>query len=137
MTVFLTGYSYWDNDPPGSAAISKPVIHQSAGGTGTYNDPVTLAVGYTSSGPDIAPGTRFYIPALHRYVIVEDTCGACHGGRGGHTWIDVYVDGAGTTAGKAEDCMDEFTGNVTAIKNPGPGMDVTQGPISSAKGCLL
>ena len=35
MTVFLTGDSYWDNRPPGSAIIGCPVIREFAGGTGT------------------------------------------------------------------------------------------------------
>ena len=50
MTVFLTGYSYWDNTPPASAIIGRPVIHQFAAGTGTYDDPVTLAVGWRIDG---------------------------------------------------------------------------------------
>ena len=41
-SAYLTGYSYWDNTPPGSSAISKPVIHRRAGGTGKYNDPISI-----------------------------------------------------------------------------------------------
>ena len=44
--AYLTGYSFWDNTPPGSAAIARPVIHRRAGGSGTYGDPITIAVGY-------------------------------------------------------------------------------------------
>ena len=43
FTAYLTGYSYWDNTPPGSSAIARPVVHRRAGGSGTYNDPVTIA----------------------------------------------------------------------------------------------
>lgn len=50
MTVFLTGYSYWDNTPPASAIIGRPVIHTIAAGIGTYDDPVTLAVGWRIDG---------------------------------------------------------------------------------------
>ena len=75
----MTGYDYWDNTPPGSPVISNPVIHQVAGGTGTWQDPTTVAVGHSIiNGQDIldwAAGTRFYIPNLRRYFIVEDTCG--------------------------------------------------------------
>ena len=46
FSAYLTGYSYWDNTPPGSAAISKPVIHRRAGGTGKYNDPITIVKWY-------------------------------------------------------------------------------------------
>lgn len=44
MTVFLTGYSYWDNTPPASAIIGRPVLHEVAAGVGTYDDPVTLRI---------------------------------------------------------------------------------------------
>ena len=50
FNIFLTGYSYWDNTPPGSAAIARPVVHRRAGGTGTYSDPITIAVGYRLEG---------------------------------------------------------------------------------------
>ena len=79
MTVFLTGYSYWDNTPPGSAIIGRPVIHEFAGGSGTWADPITLAVGWRiyfgRHFEDYEPGTRFYIPRLRKYAIVEDLCG--------------------------------------------------------------
>src|SRR5215216_6526313 len=55
--AYLTGYTWWDNTPAGSAAIAHPVLHATAGGVGTYADPIT--VGYTSAGPDIPYGTRF------------------------------------------------------------------------------
>ena len=44
-TAFITGYTWWDNSPPGSAQIARPVLHQRAGGNGTYSDPITVAVG--------------------------------------------------------------------------------------------
>src|SRR6187399_1003059 len=77
--AYLTGYTYWDNTPPGTAAISHPVIHTQAARTGTFNDPITLAVGHSmASGNDvidIAPGVKFYMVSLQKYFIVEDTCG--------------------------------------------------------------
>jgi hypothetical protein len=130
MQVYLTGYSYWDNDPPGSAEISDPVIHRTAGGTGTYTDPITMAVGYTSAGPDIAPGTRFYIAGLKRYFIVEDTCAACHSGHNGLTWVDVYVDGAQGSTAASEAAMSALTGVTQVIKDPAPGLAVTPQPLS-------
>src|SRR5262249_39093747 len=42
FTAYITGYGWPDNTPP-SANISNPVVHQSAGGTGTYADPITIA----------------------------------------------------------------------------------------------
>ena len=79
MDVFLTGYSYWDNTPRASAAIARPVVHTQAAGTGTYDDPITLAVGHSihfdRSFMDFPTGTRFYVPRLRKYAIVEDLCG--------------------------------------------------------------
>src|SRR4051812_38674485 len=79
ITAYLTGYTYYDNTPHQSVTVSNPVIHQTAGGTGTYTDPITLAVGHTiTNGQDVLdwpPGTIFYVPNLRKYFIVEDTCG--------------------------------------------------------------
>jgi hypothetical protein len=79
IQAYTTGYDYWDNTPAGSAIISDPILHKRAGGTGTYADPITLAVGHSIIGGkdilDYPAGTKFYIPNLRRYFIVEDTCG--------------------------------------------------------------
>src|SRR5688572_11781310 len=45
--AYLTGYSFFDNTPPASATISHPVLHSLAGGIGTFDDPVTVAVGHS------------------------------------------------------------------------------------------
>lgn len=141
MTVFLTGYSYWDNTPPGSAIIGRPVIHQTAGGTGTYRDPITLAVGWRILFDwhleDFTPGTRFYIPKLRKYAVVEDLCGdglkpqdgPCHIGWKGHTWLDIYVDGSTTDTETADRCMARLTGIQDVIINPRPEYRVAPGRI--------
>ena len=63
LTAYTSGYSYWDNTPPGSADISNGVIHTKAGGAGTFDDPITVAVGHVISGGndmlDYAAGTKF------------------------------------------------------------------------------
>ncbi|GDY30080.1 hypothetical protein [Gandjariella thermophila] len=41
--MLVTLYGARDNDPPGSSDISYPQIHSQAGGTGTYDDPITFA----------------------------------------------------------------------------------------------
>ena len=106
FNVYLTGYSFWDNTPPGSAVIARPMIRQRAGGTGTYSDPITVAVGHSlATGRqvlDFPAGTRFYFPGLRRYAIVEDVCGdgpspekgGCHVGHNGMPWLDIYVGGS-------------------------------------------
>lgn len=60
--IFVIGYTYWDNSPPGSAQIARPQIHQRAGGVGTWKDPTTVAV----RAGRFAFGTRFYLPNLKK-----------------------------------------------------------------------
>ncbi|MDQ1740981.1 MAG: hypothetical protein QOE53_2633 [Pseudonocardiales bacterium] len=150
ITAYLTGYDYYDNTPPGSAAVSNPVIHQTAGGTGTYTDPITLAVGHTitSSGQDVLDwpaGTKFYVPNLRKYFIVEDTCGdgntpqngPCHTGypAPATTWLDLWVDGQTDTSTQASNCMDAITGVHKVIKDPPSTYAVVPGAVAANGGC--
>lgn len=146
LTAYVTGYGFPDNTPP-SAEISNPVIHSLAGGTGTYGDPITIAVGHSISGGkdtlDYAAGTRFYIPALRRYFIVEDTCGdgsspqngPCHTGYQGHVWIDAWVGGTqkrGTSEASAVlNCEDTITDLHLVIVNPAANYAVVSGSVYS------
>jgi hypothetical protein len=129
-TVFLTGYTWWDNTPAGSAAIAHPVLHSRAGGVGTYADPITMAVGYTNAGPDIPFGTRSYLRGLQRYAIVEDLCGACHKTPAGATWkLDLWLDGRHLTPTEANACAYRITGYQTVLRSPPRGLPVKTGPI--------
>lgn len=142
MQIYLTGYSYWDNTPPGSARIARPVVHRRAGGSGTYDDPITVAVGHSKSGGqsrmDYPAGTRFYFPNLMKYGIVEDLCGdgprpqngPCHTGYNGLPWIDIYVGGRSISSASADQCMRSITGVQSAILNPSRGLPVQQGEIA-------
>jgi hypothetical protein len=148
MKVYLTGYSYWDNTPPGSAAISKPVVHNRAGGTGTFNDPITIAVGHSIIGGvqtlDYPAGTRFYIERLRKYAIVEDVCGdgarpqngPCHTGYKGHPWLDIYVGGATVTSKATTSCARRITALQNIIINPRPDYPVFKGEVVDS-GCKL
>ena len=147
-TVYLTGYSYWDNTPPGSAAIAHPVIRRKAGGTGTYDDPITIAVGHVKRGqrstPDYRPGTRFYVEYLRKYAIVEDVCGdgprpqngPCHIGNKGYPWLDIWVGGRNVNKQFVQRCMYNLTGFQRVIMNPRQGYPVEPGEIS-ASGCRV
>lgn len=146
--VYLTGYSYWDNTPPGSAAISKPVIHRRAGGRGTYTDPITLAVGHSIIGRrqtlDYPAGTKFYLKNLRKYAIVEDVCGdgnrpqngPCHTGKNGYPWIDIYVDGSKSPSRNATQCAYNITSFQTVIMNPRSDYPVVIGPLTET-GCQV
>ena len=124
--IFTTGYTYWDNTPPGSAQISKPVIHDRAGGTGTWKDPITVAV----QPGRFAFGTRFYLPELKKYFIVEDLCGACNDGRNGGAYtLDVWVDGSDLSSGGAASCASRITRLQPAIEGPKSNLPVATGPV--------
>ena len=110
--AYLTFYGYWDNTPPGSA-IAYPQIHQTAGGTGTYADPITFA----TDKSELAPGTIIYVPRVKKYFIMEDDCEECdadwsgHGPDGGpDLWhFDLWLGGQGGNAMDAIDCEDALT----------------------------
>jgi hypothetical protein len=141
--VFVTAYSWHDNTPEGSPVISHPVLHKTAGGTGTYEDPVTAAVGHSrETGQDVLDvpaGTRIYLPALRRYFIVEDTCGdgpapedgPCHTGAEAYgdasLWIDVWIGGDGERASFVHRCAADVTGVQKAVLNPAADYAVASG----------
>lgn len=143
--AYVTGYSYWDNTPAGSVDISDPVLHQKAGGSGTYVDPITVAVGHSIIGGkdilDFPAGTRFYVPNLRRYFIVEDTCGdgntpqngPCHTGfpTGAEYWLDVWVGGGSVSKTQSDTCMNALTDVHTVIRNPAANYAVVAGEITA------
>ena len=146
VPAFVTAYTWQDNTPAGGA-ISNGVWHREAGGTGTYEDPVTLAVGHDlSSGADVLDwpaGTRFYDPQLRVYLGVEDTCGdgptpqdgACHvpgegAAPGVTTQVDVWIDGRELSRDASDACAAAVTSSRWLIVNPPQGYPVVPGPVS-------
>lgn len=154
LLAYTTGYGYPDNTPQNSADICCSVLHAQAGGTGTYADPITIAVGHSKVGGkdilDYAAGTRIYIPNVEAYFIVEDACGdgptpqnvACHNlnqqgnaaPAGAQVWVDMWVGGVGQVSGPTVACEDTLTGNGTAdlhtiIINPASNYKVVVGQL--------
>ena len=72
VKAFMTLYGYADNSPPGTV-IAHPCIHSSAGGTGTYADPITFATDVNELGWC----QIIYVPYMQRYFIHEDECSEC------------------------------------------------------------
>lgn len=146
--VYLTGYTFWDNTPPGSSAIARPVLRQRAGGTGTWNDPITIAVGHRIENGrqtlDYPEGTRFYLPRLRKYAIVEDVCGdgprpqngPCHSGHRGNPWLDIWIGGRGQSPAQADQCARRITAIQEAIIHPPRDLPVVAGEIASS-GCRV
>ncbi|HEY1969412.1 MAG TPA: hypothetical protein VGH89_15780, partial [Pseudonocardia sp.] len=130
LRIWLTGYSWQDNTPPGSAEVGEPVLHQVAGGQGTYADPITVAVPGHQGAMAWNPGTRFYLPSVRRYVIVEDS-GASAAPPGTDTHLDMWIGGQGGSKLATDDCESALTGRVPAELNPPPDRPVIAGPIYS------
>lgn len=136
LTIWLTGYSWQDNTPPGSSEVGEPVLHSVAGGIGTYRDPITVATSGHQGNQEWPPGTKFYLPTVRRYVIVEDS-GAAAAPSGTDTHLDVWSDGHDGAKQDVDACMDRFTGKVPAHFNPPDGLPVMTGPIYIAKNCNI
>jgi hypothetical protein len=140
--AYNTLYASGDNTPAGSTQIDLGGHSGNAGGTGTYNDPITLAVGGSlASGTEVDDypyGTKFYIPAFRKYFIAADFCGdgnapqnePCHKSEmPGYPQLDLY---AGDASGSAVlNCEDALTGTHLMIENPASNYAVVPGPIWS------
>ncbi|QWF78110.1 RICIN domain-containing protein [Amycolatopsis sp. CA-230715] len=110
--TFLTFYGWWDNTPPGGE-IEYPKLHDTAGGEGTYDDPITFA----TSTKELKAGTKVWVPRVKKYFIMEDSCQECgedwsgEGPNGGPglRHIDLWLGGEGGSAMDAIDCEDALT----------------------------
>jgi len=134
QTVEMTFYGWADNSPPGNAiAYPKnggfPTIHDAAGGTGTYADPIT----YATDKSELPVGTIVYAPLIEKYLVMEDDCGQCDTDwSGSMKWhIDVWMNSNGTESSSAlVACEDQWTQDTTTIEiNPPPGRMVTTAPL--------
>ncbi|WP_028937508.1 hypothetical protein [Pseudonocardia spinosispora] len=137
--LHTTGYSFQDNQGGDNATISCGTIHKTAGGTGTYDNPITVAVpGHAGQGVETPCGTRIYVPRYEKYFLVEDT-GATKYSDAHH--IDIYVGGEGTSASASKKCMDPVTTEdgspVAATINPPSGLKVMPGPITHGGKCVV
>ena len=136
LTIWLTGYSWQDNTPPGSSVVGEPVLHKQAGGQGTFADPITVAVPGHQGKMAWEPGTKFYLPSVQRYVMVEDS-GAAKAPSGTDTHLDMWIDGQDGTKQATDDCENEFTGRVPAQVNPPDNLPVMAGPIFANQKCNI
>ncbi|NMH96290.1 hypothetical protein [Pseudonocardia acidicola] len=134
--IWLSGYSWQDNNPPGSSKVGEPVLHQQAGGQGTFTDPLTVAVPGHQGDMAWQPGTKFYLPTVERYVIVEDS-GAARPPAGTDTHLDMWIDGQDGTQQADSVCESQFTGRVPAQLNPPDNLPVIPGPIYANGRCNI
>lgn len=144
---YLGGYSFWDVSPANTPEISHPTQHDLAGGVGTYSNPITLAVAGVLQGTEtvlaVPAGTRFYLPRLRKYAIIEDICGdisntqdaGCAAGKDGLPWMEIYIDGMGMEEQSAA-CAKKISGIQTFVMDPGPNQSVVVGEITQS-GCNI
>jgi hypothetical protein len=127
----ITFYGYPDNTPPGRA-IAHPVIHQRAGGDGTYCNPTTFAT-EKSNDTAIPYGTKIYVPFIKQYFVREDLCAASgppvgSGSNGCYKlWFDLWIGGnAHSNVSALVACERNLTPNrkVRVILDPGPNLPV-------------
>jgi len=143
----VTLYGWPDNSPPGAdiaypKSDGNPTIHNSAGGSGTYSNPIT----YATDKSELPVGTKVYYPYLHRYFIMEDDCVECdqdwtgHGPDGGPKLyhIDLWIGGKGGNSSKVISCEDDLTqDSASVIVNPPSNEPVDTTPLynSSTNKC--
>lgn len=138
LTVYTTFYASGDNTPRGSTQIDLGGHSGNAGGTGTYTDPITLAVGGSLINgkeiDDYAYGTMFYFPDLKKYFVAKDFCGdgnspqnaACHTDTDhpGVVQVDLYAGN-----GNFLSCEDNLTGIRAVIINPANNLPTDTTPL--------
>jgi hypothetical protein len=128
LSVQMTLYGWPDNSPPGNA-IAYPGIHRSAGGTGTYDDPVTFA---TSKNEEM-PGTIIYIPAFLKYAVMEDDCVSCDSDwqNGMKYHFDFWLNSDASANSQAViQCEDMWSQGMTTVEiNAPPGRMVDPKPL--------
>jgi hypothetical protein len=134
LSLYVTFYGWVDNSPPGNAiAYPKsdgyPTVHDGAGGTGTYADPITFA----TDKAEFAPGTRLYLPFAQKYAMMEDDCVECDS-----DWtsshkrhVDVWMNSNGSEMPSALlDCEDQWTMNAATVEvSPPEGRTVAAAPL--------
>lgn len=144
--AYTTAYGWPDNTPAG-ANTTIAGVSGTAGGAGTFANPITMATGFSLAGgketDDYAAGTKFYDPNLRKYFVIGDTCGdgnspqteACHKSDiAGTVQLDMWVGGQGANTNSVLACEDAVTRVGTLIENPATNYTVVSGPVYN-NGC--
>ncbi|KAF7593015.1 hypothetical protein BBP40_012102 [Aspergillus hancockii] len=125
-----TFYGFPDNDPPGAAIAYDCGRGQTAGGVGTFNDPVTFA----STLGEFEMCEMIYDPYLRKYLRMEDHCATCNRDWGMGTWhIDVWT-GSTTINGENDqiECESKLTPTPQLkpiVRRPGSDLPVNTTPL--------
>ena len=140
--VYITYYGWYDNSPSGKN-IAYPhkkysaSIHDKAGGTGSYKDPITFA-----TDRDLyKPGTIIYVPYIKKYIIMEDMCEGCI-----ENWqdekrkhIDIWIESKDSFEDELYQCQRKYTRSSIEVElNPPSDREVNKTPLfnTSTGKCL-
>lgn len=133
VTVTVTFYAAYDNDPAGSREIAHPGDrHRVAGGTGTFEDPLTLA----TDPRELPVGSMVYVPRVRKYFVMEDDCAPCidewTASRTPH--VDLWLNNG--NGARVVACEELLTPDApTAIEyDPPPGRPLDTRPLFTADG---
>ena len=123
--VSYTFYGYPDNDPPGADIMHDCGRGTSAGGVGTFDNPLTMA---TAPG-ELNTCEVVYSPYLRKYLINEDYCEQCTTDWVSHIWHgDIWLGGNSTTQGTEQlDCEMKLTpgeGSQVVVRDPSRDLPV-------------
>ncbi|KAF7177580.1 hypothetical protein CNMCM7691_005909 [Aspergillus felis] len=128
--VTHTFYGFPDNDPAGPAIAYDCGRGLIAGGTGTFDDPLTFA----SAPGEFTQCEVIFAPYLHKYIRFEDLCSQC-----ADEWtnssihhIDIWT-GSNTTDGGQDQINCEMrltpTGGLSIVRNPSADLAVDATPL--------
>ncbi|PLN80259.1 hypothetical protein BDW42DRAFT_186145 [Aspergillus taichungensis] len=128
--VTHTFYGYPDNDPPGAAISQDCGRGFTAGGTGTFSDPLTMA---TAPG-ELENCEVVYVPFLKKYLRNEDYCAQCVvDWQSGLRHIDVWTGESTVNGGEDQiNCEKQLTTGefiYTIIRSPRDDFEVDSNPI--------
>ncbi|KAE8352703.1 hypothetical protein BDV28DRAFT_157661 [Aspergillus coremiiformis] len=128
--VAHTFYGFPDNDPPGSGIAYNCGRGLTAGGVGTFNDPLTFA----SAPGEFEVCETIYDPFLRKYLRMEDFCNSCNRDWANKIWhIDVWTGSNSVNGGNEQlDCEIKLTPtpqHKPIIRRPGPNLPVDGTPL--------
>ncbi|KAK5996237.1 hypothetical protein PT974_04669 [Cladobotryum mycophilum] len=126
----VTFYGWPDNDPPGpGTAHDCSGRNYKAGGSGSYDDPITIA---TAPG-ELNECETIYIPLLKKYGRYEDDCAQCASDWGnGQPHIDIWTGSNSSGGGQSQiDCENNLTsgGRYSIVRDPGKDYEVDSTPL--------
>ncbi len=126
---YVTFYGWPDNSPPGNKiaypkSLFPGAIHETAGGLGTYQDPITFA-----SDPErISVGSIFYAPYLKKYIVMEDYCTSCVNHSRDH--LDIWMESRDEFVDQLFNCQGRRTRrSVEIITSPSNHLPVDPRPL--------